>query len=517
MSEPVDVPVLDAQRITKIFSGTVALSAVDFRVVRGRVHALIGENGAGKSTLVKILAGVESPTSGRVLVDGREMRFESTRDARRLGIGLIHQELQLFPDLTVADNLFVGDERPTRWGTIARQAEEQSARDALARLGASVSPRAVLGTLPLGQQQLVEIARALVHDARVLMMDEPTSALTTSEIPVLFQCIRDLTSHGVSIVYISHRLEELLAIADHVTVLRDGRVVGDAPRADVDVPWIVRQMTGRTLAETPPASTAAVRAPLLEVDALALPSAAGRAALDHVSFQVRAGEVLGLYGLMGAGRTELLETLLGVHRGAAGRIRLAGRDLQPLDVGRRVAAGLAMVPEDRQASGLVPTMSVRENMTLSTLGRLARYGYLAPAAERSMAQSWVSALRIKVPALEAPVGTLSGGNQQKVVIARGVMTRPRVLLLDEPTRGVDVAAKSEILEAMRRLAAEGMGVLFATSELAEIRAAATRVLVMAHGRITADLDAAAATPDVLARAASAAPDRETGGRDDAGR
>jgi erythritol transport system ATP-binding protein len=502
-------PVLVAKDIAKRYAGTVALAGVDFAVEPGRVHALIGENGAGKSTLVKILAGVEQPTSGDLVFDGKAVRIASPRDASRLGIDIIHQELQLFPDLSVEENLFVGRERLTRWGTIDRAAQRSAAEAVLERLGLpTVARSAKVGTLPLGQQQVVEIARAVVHDTRVLMMDEPTSALTASEVPILFDVIRDLAAHGVAIVYISHRLEELLAIADSVTVLRDGAVVGQAPRAGVDVRWIVQRMTGRDerpVSIHPEPSTGAT---VLAVRDLHLPAAPGRTGLRGVTFDVRAGEILGLYGLMGAGRTELMESVLGVHPEARGSVRLEGRELAGQDVRQRIASGIAMVPEDRQASGLVPTMNVQQNMTLAYAGALSRAGYLSPVREANAASEWGTRLRLKAPSLGAPIGALSGGNQQKVVIARSVMTRPRVLLMDEPTRGVDVAAKAEIVDTMRQLANDGMAVVFATSELAEIQAAATRAVVMARGAIAAELSGPEMTDEALASAASRTPDGE---------
>jgi len=501
--------VLQARSVTKTYPGTTALSDVDFRLDRGRVHALIGENGAGKSTLLKILAGIEQPTSGEVLLDGQPTQFTSARDASASGISIIHQELALFPDLTVVENLFEGSEILTRWGTIAWGKQEEEARHALGRLGQSASPRALVGELPLGQQQIVEISRALVHDTSVLLMDEPTSALTAAEIPILFDVIRDLTRHGVSIIYVSHRLEELLEIADHVTVLRDGRVVGEASASTVDVPWIVRRMTGRDVTEAGTAQPPSAGATILSVNGLSLPAKPGRTALHDIGFELRSGEILCLYGLMGAGRTELFESLLGVFPEATGHVQLDGRELVGLDVSDRVAAGLALVPEDRQAAGLVPSMSVCQNVTLSSLNRLARFGYVSPSSEVRAARPWLEALRVKAPAVDAPIGVLSGGNQQKAVIARGVMSRPRVLLLDEPTRGVDVAAKFEILEAMRRLASEGVGIVFATSDLTEAQAIATRVLVFARGRITADLSAKAATADTLASAASRTAEPES--------
>ena len=501
-------PVLVAKSITKRYAGTTALAGVDFAVEPGKVHALIGENGAGKSTLVKILAGVEQPTSGDLVFRGEAVRFTSPRDARALGIDVIHQELQLFPDLSIEENLFVGREHRTRWGTIDRAGQRATARAVLERLGLPTEAlRAKVGSLPLGQQQIVEIARAVAHDARVLMMDEPTSALTASEIPILFNLIRDLTSHGVGVVYISHRLEELLAVADSVTVLRDGIVVGHAPRADVSVPWIVQRMTGRTTPVTDAHAGVTAGNPILAVKNLQLPAAPGRSGLRDVTFDVRPGEILGLYGLMGAGRTELMECVLGLHSDASGSVRLDGRELAGMDARDRIAGGIAMVPEDRQASGLVQTMNVRENMTLAHLAALAPAGYISPTLEASVATEWGERLRVKAPALDAPIGALSGGNQQKVVIARSVMTRPRVLLMDEPTRGVDVGAKREIVDTMRHLAADGIAVVFATSELAEIHAAADRALVMARGRITAELVGPDMSDEALAAAASVAPER----------
>jgi erythritol transport system ATP-binding protein len=501
-------PVLEARGVTKTYPGTKALSDVDFQLERGHVHALIGENGAGKSTLLKILAGIEQPTSGEVLLDGQPTQFTSARHASASGVSIIHQELALFPDLTVVENLFVGSEIRTRWGAIAWAKQEEKARQALARLGQSLSLRATVGELPLGQQQIVEIARALVHDMRVLLMDEPTSALTATEIPILFDVIRDLTRHGVSIVYVSHRLEELLEIADQITILRDGKVVGHALADTVNVPWIVQRMTGRDVARAGTGQPPVTGSVILAVNRLTLPAQPGRTGLNDISFELRSGEVLCLYGLMGAGRTELFESLLGVFPDTTGEVRLDDRELSELDVSDRVAAGLALVPEDRQAAGLVPSMTVCQNVTLSSLERLARFGYVSPSQEARAAQPWLESLRVKAPALDAPIGVLSGGNQQKAVIARGVMSRPRVLLLDEPTRGVDVAAKFEILESMRRLAAEGVGIVFATADLTEAQAVATRVLVLARGRITADLAGAEATADALASAASGTADPE---------
>ncbi len=501
----VDACVYEACGITKLYPGTAALRDVTFRLRAGEVHALIGENGAGKSTLVKILAGIESPTSGTLRLDGRDVTFRSVREAAERGIGLIHQELQLFPDLSVTENLFVGRERVNAWGGIDTEGQIREARRVLSRLGQEIDPRTLLGTLPLGLQQIVEIARALVADTRVLMMDEPTSALTASEIRVLFAVIRDLASRGVAIVYISHHLHELIEIADRVTVLRDGAHVGEAATRDIDVPWIVERMTGRLAERHARTNTTSAGTVVLDVRNISLPAASGRTGLDDVSLQLRAGEVVGIYGLLGAGRTELFEGLMGVCPIATGEIALAGRRLNGLDVTDRVASGLAMIPEDRQATGLVQPLDVLGNMTLSHLPALASWGLIRPTAERREGAALVDRLRVKTAGLDTPVTALSGGNQQKVVIARGVMARPRVLLFDDPTRGVDVAAKAEILQTMRTLASEGMAVAFASSDLAEIFDAADRVVVMTRGRICGEMPVADATEDGLTALASSAP------------
>ena len=497
--------VLEAVGVEKIYPGTVALKGVDVRLQSGHVHALIGENGAGKSTLVKILAGIEQPTSGRLRLDGADIQLRSARDAADRGISIIHQELQLFPNLSVTDNLFLGRERVTSWGTVDRHAQAESARDALRRLGQVLDPEALVETLPVGQQQLVEIARALIDNARILLMDEPTSALSAAETHVLFQIVRDLASRGVAIVYISHRLQELLEVADSVTVLRDGVIVGEAATTDVSLSWIVERMTGRS---TGPAHVQSARQngdDVLSVRGVSLDPGAGGVPVQNISFDVHAGEILGVYGLLGAGRTELFEVLLGLHGNATGEIWLSGRRIDSMDTADRVDAGIAMVPEDRQRAGLIQSLSVQDNLTLSSLGSLSSAGYVSPARERAAAERLAMELTVKAPSLSAPVTSLSGGNQQKVVIGRALMGRPRVLLLDEPTRGVDVGAKAEILQRMNRLADDGVAVVFASSELDEVMTAATRVIVMFRGRITGEYDAKDASQDALAAAASAVP------------
>ena len=493
--------VLEAREVSMQYPGTLALDRVTFRLRRGRVSALIGENGAGKSTLVKILAGIAQPTGGSLLLDGRPIAIRSVRDADAHSIGIIHQELNLCPNLSVAENIHLARELSVH-GVLDKRRQEERARELLARLEHPIDPRALVGELPLGQQQIVEIAKALARDVRVLMMDEPTSALSAAEIAVLFRIIRDLAARGVAIVYISHRLEELLEIADQVSVLRDGRMVAEGAAGDVDTRWIVEQMTGRPAAASEPAAAGESGAVLLRVEALSLTSESGRPLLRDVSLRMHAGEVVGIYGLMGAGRTELLECLMGLHAESTGGVWLESRKLNGMDPSARISAGLAMVPEDRQASGLVQTLSVLSNMTISSLRRFTRGPWLSTIEEERAASGMADELRIKHAGLRHNIGSLSGGNQQKVVIAKCLMTGPRVLLLDEPTRGVDVGAKREIHSIVKRLAAQGIGILLVSSELEEVRAVASRVVVMSRGAVTAEFRAAEATDEALAAAAS---------------
>ena len=500
---PTPQVVLEARGVSMQYPGTLALDNVTFRLRQGKVSALIGENGAGKSTLVKILAGITQPTGGCLLLDGAEIAMRSVRDADAHGIGIIHQELNLCPNLSVAENIYLAREL-TVHGVLDKRQQEDRARELLARLEHPMDPATLVGDLPLGQQQIVEIAKALARDVRILMMDEPTSALSAVEIGVLFRIIRDLTARGVAIVYISHRLEELLGIADYVSVLRDGRMVAEAAAGDVDTRWIVEQMTGRPAGAAEPAGSVPGGAELLRVEALSLSAESGRPLLRDVSLRLRAGEVIGIYGLMGAGRTELLECLMGLHTEVAGSVFLDSKRVDHMDTSARISAGLTMVPEDRQVSGLVQSLSVLANMTVSSLGRFARGPWLSPAAEEQAAAGMAGELRIKAPGLRHNIGSLSGGNQQKVVIAKCLMTKPRVLLLDEPTRGVDVGAKREIHSVVKGLAAAGMGIVLVSSELEEVRVVATRIVVMSRGAITAAFDAAEATDEALASAAGGA-------------
>ncbi|MFN8622151.1 MAG: sugar ABC transporter ATP-binding protein [Chloroflexota bacterium] len=481
----VSVP-LRAEHVTKVFPGTTALDDVTFDVHAGKVNVLVGENGAGKSTLMKILAGVEQPTAGEVQVDGRPVVFTSVGVATEHGVGIIFQELNLCPNLSVLDNLFLAQEL-TKGGRIDRKAERVRARELLARLGQDIDPDEIVSNLRVGQQQVVEIAKALTHDVRVLIMDEPTSALSNAEVDGLFKVIDDLRSQGVAIVYISHKLDELLRIGDRVTVLRDGHIVETADARDIDVDWIIEQMVGRSPASLFTRTEHELGEVLLRAEDITLPRLGGGYLLDHVSFEVRAGEILGFYGLMGAGRTELMEVIAGARPDAEGRIWLAGEPLTSDTVSERIRAGVVLVPEDRKSDALVPTLSVAHNMVLASLKRYLSRFWLAGGKEKTAVAEMIRDLSIRVAGPNAPITSLSGGNQQKVVVAKGLLTQPKVLLLDEPTRGIDVGAKSEIFQIMSRLAEQGFAILFVSSELKEVLAMSDRVLVMAKGRITADL------------------------------
>jgi erythritol transport system ATP-binding protein len=494
-------PVVQAFEVSMQYPGTLALDKVSFAVHAGTVAALIGENGAGKSTLVRILGGIERPTSGHLLIDGVTTVLRSVRDADSRGITTIHQELNLCPNLSIAENIFLGREK-TRRGAIDCAYQNRRTNELMTLLEQLVDPSALVGDLPLGIQQIVEIAKALARDVKVLMMDEPTSALSAAEIAVLFRIIRDLKARGAAVVYISHRIEELLEISDAVSVLRDGRMVAESPARDVDTRWIVEKMTGRTQEAYSAPFAPGMGTTLLSVESVTLPSAGSRRALTDVSLGVRAGEIVGLYGLMGAGRTELLECLMGLHPDMRGEVKLDSRPLRHTSIAGRIRVGIAMLPEDRQVSGLIPPMSVRANMTLASLSRFVRGGHVARSAERSAAAAMSDELRIKYPGLEFHIGSLSGGNQQKVLLARCLLTNPRVLLLDEPTRGVDVGAKREIHAIVRRLAERGMAIVVASSELEEVRALAHRIVVLSRGAVTGNFAAADTTDALLASAAS---------------
>jgi erythritol transport system ATP-binding protein len=464
------------------------------------VNVLVGENGAGKSTLMKILAGVEAPTSGQLLLDGAPVVFRSVRDAARRGIGIIYQELNLCPNLSVAENIFIGTPLLRYGFDIDAPRQTERAHRLLRRLEQAIDPQTLVGDLRIGQQQIVEIAKALAEDVRILIMDEPTSALSSVEVEILFRVIGELKAAGVAIVYISHRLDEILRIGDYVTVMRDGRVQARAAVVDVSIPWIVAEMVGPMAAAAVGSAAHAASAAVLVADNICLPSAKGGFSVDHVSLTVRAGEVVGVYGLMGAGRSELFECLMGLQPDATGSLTLAGKSLAGQSPAQRIRNGLALVPEDRQSAGLIQPLSVAQNATLSSLWRFVRGFSLDPGRERRAVSGVIADLAIKVSSPDVEITALSGGNQQKVVIGKALLTEPKAILLDEPGRGIDVGAKAEVFRTMRKLGEAGLAVLFATSDLHEVMAVADRIIVMASGRITGDFARDAASEEALVRA-----------------
>ncbi|PSJ64414.1 sugar ABC transporter ATP-binding protein [Kumtagia ephedrae] len=480
-------PLLRAANVSKRFGGIAALTDVSFELRPGEIHALMGENGAGKSTLMKIVSGVYAEYEGRLELDGSTVSFASIRQAEAAGIAIIHQELNLVPELTVADNIFLGREKRIAGVVIDRKAARAAARDLLGRLGIELDPDQRVGSLRVGEQQLVEIAKALSLNARMLIMDEPTSALSLAECERLFKIVRQLAGEGVAIVYISHRLDEVTHLADRVTVFRDGRHVLTRPIGELDQDKIIAAMVGRALLSADHGDTGKRGPVVLSVRDLVLskPHRRGwRQVLNGVGFDLHAGEVLGIGGLLGSGRSEILETLFGASGGQAeGEIRLHGSraDIRSPRDARRL--GLALVTEDRKTQGLHLGASITDNVALPLVSRLSRFGIRSFAGEAALARAAVKSLAIRCSGVDQAAGTLSGGNQQKVVMGKWLGTRPKVLLLDEPTRGIDVGAKREIYDLIFRLAREeGLAIMVVSSELPELLLLSDRILVMSEGR-----------------------------------
>ena len=475
-------PLLEARDLLKNFPGVRALRGVSLAVHQGEVVAVVGENGAGKSTLMKILAGVHQPDGGSLVFSGRPIRLRSVTEAHALGIALIHQELNLAGNLDVAANVFLGREGRT-WGMLDARAQRRLARPWLEAVGLSVDPGVRVDSLGPGQRQLVEIARALAAEARLLIMDEPTSSLSEGEAARLHEVIGELRRRGVGIVYISHRLPEIRRLADRAVVLRDGAVAGELARGEMEEAALVRLMVGREIGVSLPGVPALPQAPVLEIDRLRTAQYPRHA----VSFSVRPGEVVGLAGLVGSGRTALLESIFGVSPVVAGSITVNGRPLRPDGPARAMEAGLALVPEDRQRHGLLTGMPTGLNLTLPTLGRHRRFGWFDRRSAGRAADRMIAAHRIRTPNGRQPVRLLSGGNQQKVVLAKWLEREPSVLMLDEPTRGVDVGAKQEIYDLIGDRVAAGLAVLFASSEMEELLRLADRALVLHEGRLAGEL------------------------------
>src|SRR5262245_13018744 len=489
---------LHVEKLDKRFPGVHALDSVNLTLRRGEVLAVIGENGAGKSTLMKILAGVQLPDAGYILLDDKPVSFRSVHEALEHGVVLIHQELNLADNLDVAANICLG--REANWlGILRGRTMHAEAERALGLVGLKVSPRRLVNTLSIGQRQMVEIAKALATNARILIMDEPTSSLTQHETDTLFALIRNLKEQGVSIIYISHRLGEVRAVADRVVVLRDGRNAGELDRHEIDENRMVALMVGRDVTGWHHHEPFAPGEALLEVRGLA--TQAHRR--QRLSFQVRKGEIVGVAGLVGAGRTEMLETLFGITPPVAGAIAVAGRSMQIRTPRHAIRGGLALIPEDRKLQGLILEMSIRENVGLPGLFRHRLAGlFLNRRHEHSETDAMIAGLRIRPPQPRQTVQLLSGGNQQKVVLAKWLALRPRVLLLDEPTRGVDVGAKDEIYRLLERAAKDGAAILFVSSEMQEILTLADRVLVMHQGRLTAELTRDQLSEEAVMRAAT---------------
>ncbi len=497
---PAVTPLLEARGISKRFPGVRALDAVSLAVDRGEVLALIGENGAGKSTLLKILAGVQSPDSGELLVDGSPVRFRGVEDALGKGIALIHQELNLADNLDVAGNVFLGRE-PRRLGLLDLRRMHGEAAAWLRMVGLDIDPATPLASLPIGRQQLVEIAKALSTNARLLIMDEPTSSLSAHETEILFTVVKGLRERGVSVIWISHRLGEVKELADRVVVLRDGANAGEiADRSGIEHDRMIRMMVGRDIDRLsrrpshPPGDVV--------LSAKGLRTQAHRS--HPLSLEVRAGEIVGVAGLVGAGRTELLMTLFGVTPAVDGTVAIAGRAVTPRSPIQAIRAGIALVPEDRKQQGLILDMAVRDNMSLASLWTESHAGFVDFREERRLASAMIPALAIKTPSDRQTAKFLSGGNQQKVVLAKWLAMKPKVLLLDEPTRGIDVGAKAEIYDLVHRLAGEGLAVLFVSSEMEEVLSLADRALVMHEGRISGSLEREALTEENVMRLAAGA-------------
>ncbi len=477
--------VLEVRNLSKSFPGVKALENVRLEVRAGTVHAVMGENGAGKSTLMKTLIGIHRPDGGEILFKGRAVRIRNPHEAQRLGIAMIHQELMPFADLTVAENICMGRE-PTRGfpGWIDRRAMDRRASELLERLGIPIAPRERMGRLTVAQMQTVEIAKALSHNAEVLIMDEPTSAISDREVESLFGLIGDLTRRGVAVIYISHKMDEVFQIADAITVLRDGRYVATHSTAELSRDRLISLMVGRELGSCYPDRTFGQPGDVaLEVRQL---TRAGK--FRAVSFQVRRGEILGVAGLMGAGRTELVSAVFGLAPADSGEIRIAGRPVRIAGPRDAIRNGIAMVTEDRKRFGLVPQMSVKQNLTLASLRQCCRGPVVDHARENRVADEQIRAFSIKTRDRNQTVDGLSGGTQQKVVVAKALLTDPNVLILDEPTRGIDVGAKAEIYAIIARLAAEGKAVVMVSSEMPEIVSLSHRILVMREGELVAELD-----------------------------
>lgn len=495
---------LIAENITKKFSGVTALDNVCLELHAGKVNAIIGENGAGKSTLMKILSGVYAEYDGRIVFKNQPVRFQNTKQAQAAGIAIIHQELNLIPYLSITENIFLGREMTNAFGMLDKKQMRKQTVELLRRLKLDVNADTKISSLKVGQQQVVEIAKALLFDAEVIIMDEPTSAISESEVEVLFDIMTQLKKEGKAIAYISHKLDELFKIADRYIVLRDGKTIESGDMQGMTHDSIIQKMVGREIKIVRKSNATKNVNALLSVTNLSLkhPSGKNDLLLKNISFNLSRSEILGIFGLMGAGRTELMETIFGLHaKRPSGNISIEGKEKNIQSPTNAIDAGLALVPEDRKKDGLVLGLDVRTNICITTLNDMQTMGLLNAQKETALAKKYTSALRIKTSSDKQLVKNLSGGNQQKIVLAKWLATKPKILMLDEPTRGIDINAKNEIYKLILQLANEGLGIIVVSSELPEILAVSDRVLVMTEGSITAEFAANEATEDNILKAA----------------
>ena len=490
-------PVLSLEPAHKSFGAVQALVDGQIELFGGEVHGLVGENGAGKSTLVKILAGVHRPDEGRLLLDGQEAIFDNAKQSQAAGIAIIFQEPTLFPDLTVAENIFVGAQPLKSFRRIDGRKMRRDAAAVFDQLGVRIDPDRVARGLSIADQQLVEIAKALTANARVIVMDEPTAALTSSEVERLFGIVETLRLRGAAVLFVSHRLDEIFAICQRITVMRDGRHVLTKPTGELTVQSVIRAMVGRDMDALFPKTQTEPDRVVLKVDRLTR-----EGVFTDVSFEVRSGEIVAFAGLVGAGRTEVARAIFGIDRWDAGSVEIDGRRLRPGSPTAAMAAGVALVPEDRRQQGLVMDFSIERNIALASLGRVQHAGLIPRGAERRFARDWVMRLQLKYGRLTNPVWTLSGGNQQKVVLAKWLARKPKLLIVDEPTRGIDVGTKAEVHRLLSELATQGVAVLMISSELPEVLGMADRIVVLFEGRVMREFPRAEATEDAIMHAAT---------------
>ncbi|WP_159517383.1 sugar ABC transporter ATP-binding protein [Sunxiuqinia indica] len=499
-----ELPILEVRNVSKNFSGVYALQNVNLDIYPGQVTAIIGENGAGKSTLMKIVSGVYPDYEGNVLLNGKKVNFKNPKEAGEQGVVIIHQELNLIPYLSIAENLFLGNEITNRLGLLDYPAMHKQAKELLSRLHLDIHPSTPLNQLRVGQQQLVEIAKALLLDSKVLIMDEPTSAISNHEVELLFKIINELKSKGVAIAYISHKLKELFEIADRYAVLRDGQSMGSGMMMGTSQDQLIQLMVGRDLKNSFQKEKTISANEVLSVENLKFQNPENKKdyLVNDVSFSLKKGEILGICGLMGAGRTEVLEAIFGLHpKYVSGKITIDGKEQKIRDVNDAIAAGIGLVPEDRKVQGLVLNMNVAKNTSMASLDEISKFNFINQKREAKLSKHFTEKLNTKVSSPKQTVEKLSGGNQQKVVIAKWLATNPKVLLLDEPTRGIDVGAKSEIYKLINELASQGMGIIVVSSELPEILAISDNILVLSESKLTAKLSRGVASEEVIMKAA----------------